>query len=156
MDLRLRHALFAVMAGALLAGAAGAQPALQSADGVRYASGGIGAGERDELVLMLPDYNLKLVAAAQKSGAFLADVRLVVLDARGGKVLETTLEGPWFVARFPPGRYTFELVHGGVTQQRSVTIPAQGRRVEYVYWADPAATTLKSIEEAERKAGARQ
>ena len=155
MALRIKR--FLLLAGALaIAGGAAAQLALQSADGIRYASGGIGAGERDELVLMLPDYNLKLVAAAQKSGAFLSDVRLAVLDARGAKVLETTLDGPWFVARFPPGRYTLELAHGGVTQKRAVTIPAQGRRVEYVYWAEPTATTLKSMEEADRKAAPKQ
>lgn len=146
---------FLLLAGALaVAGSAAAQLALQSANGIRYASGGIGESERDELMLVLPDYNLKLVAAAQNSGAFLADVRLAVLDARGAKVLDTTLEGPWFVARFPPGRYTLALVRGGVTQKRVVTVPAQGRRVEYVYWPDPTATTLQSIEAAERKAGA--
>jgi hypothetical protein len=59
------------------------------------------------------------------------------------------------VARFPPGRYELQLTLGGVTQKRTVTIPAQGRRIEYVYWADPSATTLKSLEdEARRGAGA--
>lgn len=155
MALRIKR--FLLLVGALaVAGGAAAQLALQSANGIRYASGGIGESERDELVLMLPDYNLKLVAAAQKSGAFISDVRLAVLDSGGAKVLETTLDGPWFVARFPPGRYTLELAHGGVTQKRAVTIPAQGRRVEYVYWADPTATTLKSMEEAEKKAGPKQ
>lgn len=148
---------FLLLAGALaVAGSAAAQLALQSANGIRYASGGIGESERDELTLVLPDYNLKLVAAAQKSGAFLSDVRLAVLDAGGTRLLETTLDGPWFVARLAPGRYTLELAHGGVTQKRAVTIPAQGRRVEHVYWADPTATTLKSMEEADRKAGPKQ
>jgi hypothetical protein len=135
-----------------LAASAGAQLSLQNSDGIRYASGGIGQGERDELVLMLPDFNLKLVAAAKGTGAFLADVKLIALDARGTKVLETTLDGPWFVARFPPGRYELQLAHGDATQKRMVTIPAQGRRVEYVYWADASATTLKSIEQAEKPA----
>jgi hypothetical protein len=150
MSLRLRPAslLFALV----LAGNAGAQLSLQSSDGIRYASGGIGEGERDELTLMLPDYNLKLVAAAQKTGAFLADVKLLALDARGAKVLETTLEGPWFVGRFPPGRYELQLAFGGATQKRMVTIPAQGRRVEHVYWTDASATTLKSMEQAEKPA----
>lgn len=147
--------VFLLACGVLLAGAAGAQPALQSAGSIRYASGGIGEGERDELVLMLPDYNLKMVTAAQKTGAFVSDVRLVALDASGAKLLETTLDGPWFVARFPPGRYELQLTLGGVTQKRTVTIPAQGRRIEYVYWPDPSATTLKSLEdEARRGAGA--
>jgi hypothetical protein len=33
-----------------------------------------------------------------------------------------------------------------------VTIPAQGRRVEYVYWTDAGATTLKSMEQTEKAA----
>jgi hypothetical protein len=133
-----------------VAGNAAAQLSLHSSDGIRYASGGIGGGERDELELMLPDYNLKLVVAAQGSGAFLADVKLTAVDARGAKVLETTLDGPWFVGRFPPGRYELQLAYGGAMQKRLVTIPAQGRRVEYVYWTDASATTLKSIEQAEK------
>jgi hypothetical protein len=149
MSLRLRVA-FVLALG--LAGNAGAQLSLQSSDGIRYASGGIGASERDELVLVLPDYNLKLVAAAKGTGAFLADVKLTALDAQGTKVLETTLDGPWFVGRFPPGRYELQLAYGGATQKRLVTIPAQGRRVEYVYWTDASATTLKSMEQAEKPA----
>jgi len=34
----------------------------------------------------------------------------------------------------------------------TVSIPAQGRRVEYVYWADASATTLKSMEQTEKPA----
>ena len=151
MSLRL-SAMFLLILVLGLAGNAGAQLSLQSSEGIRYASGGIGEGERDELVLMLPDYNLKLVAAAKGTGAFLADVKLTAFDARGTKVLETTLGGPWFVARFPPGRYELELAYDGATQKRPVTIPAQGRRVEYVYWTDASATTLKSMEQAEKPA----
>ena len=38
------------------------------------------------------------------------------------------------------------------SDERAVTIPAQGRRVEYVYWADASATTLKSMEPTETPA----
>lgn len=151
MFLRLRSAFLLLLALGV-GSSAFAQVSLQSSEGIRYASGGIGEGERDELILVLPDYNLKLVAAAKGTGAFLADVKLIALDARGTKVLDTTLEGPWFVARFPPGRYELQLDHGGATQKRTVTIPAQGRRVEYVYWADASATTLKSMEQTEKPA----
>lgn len=151
MSLRCKSALLLVLALGV-GSTALAQVTLQSAEGIRYASGGIGEGERDELILVLPDYNLKLVAAAKGTGAFLADVKLIALDARGTKVLETTLDGPWFVARFPPGRYELQLAHGSTTQKRTVTIPAQGRRVEYVYWADAGATTLKSLEQTEKPA----
>jgi hypothetical protein len=128
---------------------------LQGAGGARYVSGGIGAEERAEMLLMLPDYNFKVVAAAQGSGAFIDGVELVVLDARGGKVFETTLNGPWLMGQLAPGRYELLATYGGTTQKRTLTIPARGQRVEYFYWPVAGAETLKSLErEAERAPGA--
>ena len=128
------------------------QLSLQSSNGARYVSGGIGEGEREEMLLMLPDYNLKVVAAAQGSGAFIAGVGLVVLDARGGKVLETTLDGPWLMGRLPPGRYELQATHDGATQKRTITLPAKGHRLEYFYWSVLGAETLKSLERQEQQA----
>ncbi|HSD43843.1 MAG TPA: hypothetical protein VLD36_18490 [Burkholderiales bacterium] len=133
-----------------LAGTAVAQIALQSMNDIRYVSGGIGEEERGEMLLMLPDYNLKLVAAAQGSGGFLAGVRLAALDARGVTLLETTLDGPWLMARFPPGRYELQVTYGGATQKRVATIPAKGHRIEYFYWSAPDVETLKSMERQEK------
>jgi hypothetical protein len=134
-----------------LAAPAWGQIALQTSNGARYVSGGIGAGERDEMLLVLPDFNLKVITAAQGSGAFLAGVTLVVLDARGGKVLETTLDGPWLMGRLEPGRYELQATHGGATQKRMTTLPAKGHRVEHFYWSAPGAETLKSLERQEQQ-----
>jgi hypothetical protein len=142
----------AVLALALgLATAAWGQLALQTSDGARYVSGGIGASERDEMLLIVPDFNLKVITAAQGSGAFLSGVGLVVLDARGGKVLETTLDGPWLMGRLAPGRYELLATHGGTTQKRMTTVPERGNRVEHFYWAAPGAETLQSLERQERQ-----
>ena len=135
-----------------LAAPAWGQLSLQSSEGARYVSGGIGASEREEMLLMLPDYNLKVVAAAQGSGAFLAGVGLVVLDARGGKVFETTLDGPWLMGHLPPGRYELQATHGSATQKRTITLPAKGHRLEYFYWPVPGAETLQSFERQEQPA----
>jgi hypothetical protein len=148
-------AKFARMAGLALALAAGspalAQLSIESSSGARYLSGGVGEEERAEMLLMLPDYNLKVIAAAQGSGAFIDGVVLVVLDARGGKVFETTLNGPWLMGQLPPGRYELLATYGGTTQKRTMTIPARGQRVEYFYWPVPGAETLKSMERQEQR-----
>lgn len=135
-----------------LTGSVWGQLALQGASGARYVSGGIGEEERAEMLLMLPDYNLKVVAAAQGSGAFIDGVGLVVLDARGGKVFETTLNGPWLMGHLPPGRYDLLATYGGTTHKRTLTIPARGQRVEYFYWPVAGAETLKSQERQENRA----
>lgn len=120
-----------------LAAQAVAQPVVHATDGVRWVTGGVTGDERGEMIVLLPEYNLKLVNAAERSGAFVADVGLQVLDVRGAKVLATRLDGPWFLAQLPAGRYQLVLTFAGGTQTRSVTIPATGRREDFVYWAVP-------------------
>ena len=101
---------------------------------VFWVSGGVSADERDELVMALPDYNLKLLTAAERSGAFLAGVQVLVRDADGRTVLETSLEGPWLLARLSVGRYELVASWGGTSQTRSFTVPASGRREILLYW----------------------
>ena len=125
-----------VLLAVLVAAAAMAQPRVRTQDGVSWVSGGITDEERGELVLMLPAHNLKLITAAERSGAYLTGVGIVILDARGTKVLDARLEGPWFLGQLPAGRYDLLLTYDGVTQKRTVTIPASGRRDGYFYWKD--------------------
>jgi hypothetical protein len=110
--------------------------------GVSWVSGGVSADERDEMILALPDHNLKVLTAAEKSGAFLAGAQVVVRDAGGRTVFETTLEGPWLLARLPPGNYQLIATLGGKSQTRAFTAPASGRREIFLYWAAPAVETL--------------
>jgi len=138
-----------VLIAVLAAAVALAQPRVRTQDGVSWISGGISGDERGELILMLPSHNLKLIMAAERSGAYLTDVELVVVDARGAKVLDTRLEGPWFLAQLPAGRYELLLTHNGVTQKRTVTIPATGRRDGYFYWKD-ASSADEPVDEGKR------
>jgi hypothetical protein len=74
--------------------------------GVRYAMGGVGLGEREELRARRDDYNF-WVATATRSGHYLAGVEVQVVEARSGDVmLQGTLNGPWLFADLPPGQYT--------------------------------------------------
>lgn len=118
----------------LLAASAAAQPTVRGEGAVRWVSGGITGEERAELILLLPDYNLRLVTAVAGSGAYLSDVSLLVRDADGAPVIETRLEGPWFLGRLPPGRYELTLAFGGDLQRRALDVPAAGRREAYFYW----------------------
>ena len=95
---------------------------------VFWVSGGVSADEQGEMIMALPDHNLKVVTAAEKSGAFLAAVQVVVRDAGGWAVLETSLDGPWLFVRLPPGRYELIATYAGRSQTRSFTVPVTGRR----------------------------
>ena len=68
---------------------------------VPYLSGGVGADAREELVAKEKEYNLKIVAA-EKSGDYLAGVKVVIESARKEQVLDATMEGD--LAKLAPGR----------------------------------------------------
>ena len=105
---------------------------VQAADApVPYISGGTGADAREQLLAREKDYNLKIIVA-DKSGDYLAGVKVVIESATKAQVLDTTMEGPILLAKLPPGTYTIKATSDGKTLTRSVTITAQGlRRVDF-------------------------
>lgn len=127
------------LSGPLLSGAAdfdlGApvpQPVTEG--GVTYVSGGSGMEERQALDEVAGNYNLKLVFAEKGSGAYLADVKLLIMNMKGQKILETVSDGPWFFVKLAPGRYkiTAEVEGQSLVQQAKV---GGGRLTQlHFYW----------------------
>ena len=100
---------------------------------VPYISGGVGADSREELLAKEKEYNLKIIAA-EKSGDYLADVKLVIESARKERVLDTTMAGPILLAKLAPGTYTIRATSERQTLTQTVTIPAQGLRQVDFRW----------------------
>jgi hypothetical protein len=72
-------------------------------------SGGIGSTEREELQQQAGQYNFWLRTAASKSGAYLANIKVIVRNEKTKAVLLTTsLDGPWLFLALPEGRYEVE------------------------------------------------
>lgn len=86
----------------------------QTSGGISYVSGGVGDESVDRLNSLSRDFNLKLVFALN-SGAFASDVQVVIADAKGKTLLDTTSEGPWFLTRLPAGNYQITATLGGKT-----------------------------------------
>jgi len=137
---KIAYALFA--AGAIAATGPVFALELRGGDDARWVGGGIGEGERVDMLMLLPNYNLRVLTVAEKSGAYLAGAEVVVRDATGRVVLETELAGPLLLARLSPGKYEVQAAYGGKAQTRTVTIPASGRRELFLYWAVPDVETL--------------
>lgn len=100
---------------------------------VPYISGGAGADAREELLAKEKEYNLKIIAA-EKSGDYLADVKVVIESVRKERVLDTTMEGPILLAKLAPGTYTIKATSGSQTLTQTVTIAAQGLRQVDFRW----------------------
>lgn len=106
----------------------------QTPGGISYVSGGVGDESIDRLNMMVSEFNLKLVFA-MKSGEYVSDVRVVILDAKGRTVLETTSEGPWLLTRLPGGNYKIVASFAGKTQQRQVAVGAKKLSTIDFRWA---------------------
>jgi hypothetical protein len=100
---------------------------------VPYISGGTGADAREELRAKEKDYNLKIIVA-DKSGDYLAGVKVVIESATKAQVLDTTMEGPILLAKLPPGTYTIRATSNDQKLTRTVTIAAQGLQQVDLRW----------------------
>ena len=100
---------------------------------VPYISGGTGADAREALLAREKEFNLKIIVA-DKSGDYLAGVKVVIESATKEQVLDTTMEGPILLAKLAPGTYTIRAISDGQTLTRTVTVPVRGLRQVDVRW----------------------
>jgi hypothetical protein len=113
------------LASPLLAGAADSDTTLvqpRSEGGVTYISGGVGEDEREALAATANEYDLKIVFADTGSGAYLADVRVSIVNMKGKKILEAVSDGPWFFVNLPTGRYKITAMAGGRSSVQQTTV----------------------------------
>jgi len=78
----------------------------QTEGGLAYLSGGITIEDRTTMYAERARYSLWVATVAIGSGAYLSDAQLRIVNLNGKKlVLEQTMDGPWFFAALPAGRY---------------------------------------------------
>lgn len=134
--MRFKILLFVLIAcgAAVAAGTAqSAQNQIMTSGQVTFASGGVGDDSLQRMEALSKDFNLKVIFAL-KAGNYVSDVAVVISDVRGAKVLETVSEGPWFLAKLPPGKYQFTATYENESFTRATTIPATGQRELILRW----------------------
>lgn len=101
---------------------AGAQIA-SAASSVDVVSGGVGRDDYNQMNAQAADYTLKVVTAARRTGAWLADVDIRIHSLSSGDVLvEHRTEGPMLLARLPPGRYEMRATYADVRPGAAQTV----------------------------------
>jgi hypothetical protein len=125
--------------GIALTAQAAEQPAAQS--GVNYTSGGVGVDSQDRLNARAREFNLKLIFTLNE-GNYIADVNVVLTDAKGNKVVEHVADGPFFMAKLPAGQYNVAATYGGKTVTRKVSVGGSGLRTEHFRWPSNPATDV--------------
>ena len=122
--------------GAAAAASSDHLPALQKQGAISYLSGGIGQTEAKAMQRAAAKYPLELefVKHAHTKNEYLADVKVKVRDDHHKLILDTTANGPFLLAKLPPGKYTVDAVRNGKSQQRSVEIAAHAHRQVVFEW----------------------
>jgi hypothetical protein len=133
----MKHAWrYAALFPLALAAAMPAQGAAgSSGEQARVLSGGVGAGEREQLAQQARGYDLKLVFTSTK-GAYLADVPVQVMDGKGNVVADAVSQGPWMFVDLPHGTYTIKATFDGKSETRKVTL-GKNQKVVQFRWSEP-------------------
>ena len=104
-------------------------------NGVPYVTGGVGRDQREALLSLANNYNLKLVFALVEHRAFVADVHVRILDEVGKELFATSGAGPWLYAKLPPGKYRVAATIRGRTLERTAEVAPQGATKQLAfYW----------------------
>lgn len=110
-------------------------------DEVCYISGGISGDEVTQFKSRAKEYLMEIVFVQKADAAdndrieeYLADVQLQIKDSKGNVVVNTTTEGPFFLADLPLGKYQIIADHDGVVKQNVVKITARKHQRLVFLW----------------------
>jgi hypothetical protein len=101
---------------------------------VKYYAGGVGSSTQREAAEQSPDYSVRVLFAAPDR-SLLADVGLVVTDAKGRVVFQIERADPVIYLGLPEGLYVFEgSYHGSVRRHARMAVdPARRRDIVFVF-----------------------
>ncbi len=143
MTSMIHKATVAVAAGAMLLGAAFAQapaalPTVHKSGQVEYLSGGIGVDEAKAIDSISQQWPLTLEFAVKDrmKADFVADVNVMVSDAKGHTALKAIANGPFLLARLQPGRYTVDATFAGKTLHEKELVKAGQPAKRSFEWPD--------------------
>lgn len=110
-------------------------------DEVCYISGGISDDEVSQFKSRAKEYLLEIVfvqkADPEDNGRieeYLAEVQLQIKDSKDNVVVDTTTEGPFFLADLPVGSYQITAYHEGIIKNNMVKIAAKKHQRIVFLW----------------------
>jgi len=117
------------------------QPSPKTENGITYMTGGVGADEVRTMKDAAKNYDVMVTFASGKTGAYLADVKVDIDNAKGENVLSTVSEGPIFLADLPKGKYRIRAETEGKTITRQVQVSGHGRAKTSMVWPENLVVT---------------
>jgi hypothetical protein len=137
--MKIRIPLTAVLIGTCLLAtlplAASAQEfAVETITATTYVNGVIGKDEEAAMRRVAKEFSLRMTFSERKDGEFLADVPVVIADARGNPVFEQSQAGAMLYVMLPNGKYKVSARLNGVTESQEVTLARKNGKDLYFHW----------------------
>jgi hypothetical protein len=138
--MKIRTPVSAVLLGAsvlaMLPLAASAQDSVvvETVAATTYVNGGVGKDEEAALHRIAKEFPLRMTFSERKDGEFLADVPVVIADARGNPVFELPRAGPMLYVMLPNGKYKVSARYKGLTESQEVTLAGKDGKDLYFHW----------------------
>jgi hypothetical protein len=99
-----------------------------------YVNGGIGKDEEAAMRRVAKEFPLRMTFSERKDREFIADVPVVIADARGNPVFELSKAGPMLYVMLPNGKYKVSARFKGLTELQQVTLAGKGGKDLYFHW----------------------
>jgi len=99
------------------------EPALawQAYNGTLFITGGVGEEELEQINASRGEFNVQLLMA-EKTGTYVTGVWVVIVDAKGSKVLEVEGAGPYLLVKLPAGVYQINALYDALSQNKRLEL----------------------------------
>ena len=126
-----RHLLAPLFMLSLLSACYAQLPKVQTQGNITYISGGIGEDEAAAMKAESKSWPLSIEFSEHLVGQdlWVAQVYLRILDSKGKTLFDTTVDGPIFLGKVPPGNYELLATYQEVTKRRVIEIK-QGQHIK--------------------------
>ena len=103
-----------------------------------YLNGGVGESSEQYMRKIAKDWPLRMIFSERKDNEFVADIKLLVVDAHGVPYLQLSDAGPMTYAMLPVGKYRITAQFRGRSETRGVTLDGDTGRDVYFHWKGDA------------------
>ena len=126
-----RHLLAPLFMLSLLSACYAQLPKVQTQGNITYISGGIGEDEAAAMKAKSKSWPLSIEFSEHlvNKDLWVAQVYLRILDSKGKTLFDTTVDGPIFLGKLPPGNYELLATYQEVTKRRVIEIK-QGQHIK--------------------------
>ena len=126
--------------------ATGAQESVvvETVTATTYVNGGIGKDDEIALHRIAKEFPLRMTFSERNDGEFLADVPVVIDDARGNPVFELPRAGPMLYVMLPNGKYKVSARFKGLIESQEVTLAGKHGKDLYFHWNEAEGMTFSN------------